>query len=184
MPTPGTPVHSIPAIDPRASTRRRVLLAALAGGALAASGCGFRLRGPQQLAFATIHVGVSELSDFGAALRRLIATSGTTKVIDDAAQADARLNILANERGREILSLTGSGKVREYQISQRLRFQLLDKAGNTLIPPTTLTANREYTFDDSQILGKEQEEALLYRDMQHDLLLQLMRRLAAVRPPA
>jgi LPS-assembly lipoprotein len=62
-----------------------------------------------------------------------------------------------------------------------LRFQLLDRAGKALIPPTSLTARREYTFDDSQVLGKEQEEALLYRDMQNDLVQQLMRRLAAAR---
>lgn len=162
------------------ANRRRLL----AGAALLAlSGCGFRLRGPQKLAFSTLHVGASPMSEFGAALRRLVATSGTTTVVDDPAQAEARLEILANERGREILSLTGAGKVREYQISQRLRFRLVDRAGNILIAPTSLSAMREYTFDDSQVLGKEQEEALLYRDMQNDLLQQLMRRMAAVNRP-
>lgn len=164
--------------------RRRLLAASGALAALSLAGCGFRLRGPQKLDFATLHIGVSELSEFGAELRRMVATSGTTTVVSDPAQADARLSILANERGREILSLTGAGRVREYQISQRLRFQLVDRAGAVLIPPTTLTAQREYTFDDSQVLGKEQEEALLYRDMQSDLLQQLMRRLAAARRPA
>lgn len=112
-------------------------------------------------------------------MRRLIGTTGTTTVVEDAAQAEARLQILSNSRGREILSLTGAGKVREYQLTQRLRFQLLDKTGAPLIAPTSLTARREYTFDDSQVLGKEQEENLLYRDMQNDLVQQLMRRLAA-----
>lgn len=167
---------------PIAALRRRRLLLAGAGlAALALGGCGFRLRGPQQLDFATLHIGVSELSDFGASLRRTVATSGTTTVVEDAAQAEARLQILAIERGREILSLTGAGKVREYQLTERIRFQLLDKSGTTLIPPTAIAASREYTFDDSQVLGKEQEEALLYRDMQNDLVQQLMRRLAAAR---
>ena len=100
---------------------------------------------------------------------------------EDAAKAEARLQILANDRGREILSLTGAGKVREYQLVQVLRFQLLDRAGKTVIPPTSLSARREYTFDDSLVLGKEQEENLLYRDMQNDLVQQLMRRLAVAR---
>ena len=106
---------------------------------------------------------------------------GTTTVTEDAEQAEARLQILSNNRGREILSLTGAGKVREYQLTQSLRFQLLDKAGKPLIPPTSLSARREYTFHDSQVLGKEQEENLLYRDMQADLVQQMMRRLAAAR---
>ncbi|MBN8443317.1 MAG: hypothetical protein J0M28_16700 [Thauera sp.] len=161
--------------------RRRVLLGTAGLLAIALSGCGFRLRGPQRMDFATIHIGVSALSDFGAALRRQIATTDSTTVVEDAAQAEARLQILANERDREILSLTGRGKVREYQLTQRLRFQLLDKAGAAIIPPTELLARREYTFDDALILGKAQEEALLYRDMQDDLIQQLMRRLAAAR---
>ena len=121
---------------------------------------------------------------FSPTRRRLIATTGSTTVTEDVAQADARLQILANERGREILSLTGAGKVREYQLTQTLRFQLLDKAGKALIAPTSISAAREFTFDDSQVLGKEQEETLLYKDMQNDLLQQLMRRLATVPPAA
>ena len=163
-----------------AAGRRRLLGGAIAA-ALLLSGCGFHLRGPQALDFATLHIDVPAQTEFGAQLRRLIATTGTTRVEEDAAKAEARLQILANDRGREILSLTGAGNVREYQLVQSLRFQLLDRAGKALIPPTGLSARREYTFDDSQVLGKEQEEALLYRDMQNDLVQQLMRRLGAAR---
>ena len=166
---------------PAATGRRRLLGSALAATVALLSGCGFHLRGPQALDFATVHINVPEQSEFGAQLRRLIATTGTTRGEEDAARAEARLQILANDRGREILSLTGAGKVREYQLVQALRFQLLDRAGKALIPPTSLSARREYTFDDSQVLGKEQEEALLYRDMQNDLVQQLMRRLGAAR---
>ena len=166
---------------PAATGRRRLLGSALAATVALLSGCGFHLRGPQALDFATVHINVPEQSEFGAQLRRLIATTGTTRVEEDAARAEARLQILANDRGREILRLTGAGKVREYQLEQSLRFQLLDRAGKALIPPTGLSARREYTFDDSQVLGKEQEEALLYRDMQNNLVQQLMRRLGAAR---
>lgn len=164
-----------------APSRRRLLLAGGAFAALTLSGCGFRLRGPQALDFATLYINTPPETELGAQLRRLVATSGTTRVIEDAGNAEARLQILGNSRGREILSLTGAGKVREYQLVQTLRFQLLDKSGTPLIAPTSLSARREYTFDDSQVLGKEQEEALLYRDMQNDLVQQMMRRLAAAK---
>lgn len=165
------------------AARRRVLLAASGLAALALSGCGFHLRGPQRLGFASVHIDTPAQTELGTRLRRLIATTGTTTVSDNEQDAEARLRILANDRGREILSLTGAGKVREYQLTQTLRFQLLDKGGQPLIPPTALTARREYTFDDSQVLGKEQEEELLYRDMQNDLMQQLMRRLASASAP-
>ncbi|MDX5410972.1 MAG: LPS assembly lipoprotein LptE [Thauera sp.] len=166
---------------PQPTCRRRLLLAGGALAALSLAGCGFRLRGPQALDFATLHINTPPETELGAQLRRLVATSGTTRVIEEAEHAEARLQILGNSRGREILSLTGAGKVREYQLVQSLRFQLLDRSGTPLIAPTSLSARREYTFDDSQVLGKEQEEALLYRDMQNDLVQQMMRRLAAAR---
>ena len=163
-------------------SRRRLLLAgaALSAGALL-GGCGFRLRGPQALAFSTLHLGVSPVTGFGAQLARQIAASGTTTVVTNPAQADVQLQILENCSGREILSLTGAGKVREYQLTRELGFQLLDRSGEPLIPPTMLRTQREYTFQDDRILAKEQEEALLERDMEKELVEQLMRRLAAVR---
>jgi LPS-assembly lipoprotein len=147
------------------------------------AGCGFHLRGSQALAFQTIHINASQYSQLGVALRRQIELSSTTKVVEDASQAEVRFQILANELTREILSLTTIGKVREYELGQRIRFRLVDRDGKELIPPTTLIVQREYTFSDELILGKEQEEALLYRDMESDLVRQLMRRLAAWRRP-
>ncbi|MGL1835006.1 LPS assembly lipoprotein LptE [Rhodocyclaceae bacterium SMB388] len=146
------------------------------------SGCGFKLRGPQPLPFETIHVGADPNTEFGAAVRRRIATSGTTVAIEDAAAADARVEILRNRRTQDILSLSSAGKVSEFQLNQALTFRVIDRAGTALIPATTISARRDYTFDDSQVIAKEQEEALLWRDMENDLLQQLMRRLAAIGP--
>ncbi|MDR2880298.1 MAG: LPS assembly lipoprotein LptE [Azoarcus sp.] len=155
----------------------------LAFGIIALAGCGFRLSGPKPMAFSTVHVSETQYSQLGIALRRQIALSGSTQVEEDASRAETRLQILANTRSREILSLTATGRVREYELIQTLRFRLVDSNNNELIPPSTLTARREYTFSDEIILGKEQEEALLYDDMQSDLVRQLMRRLAAWQRP-
>jgi LPS-assembly lipoprotein len=165
-----------------ASSRRRGAIAALFA-AFALASCGFHLRGPQPLAFSSLYVGANQYSDLGSALRRQVILSGTTTVEEDEAKAEARLQILVNERTREILSLTATGKVREYELEQRIRFRLVNQAGDELLPPTNLIARREYTFNDELILGKEQEEALLFRDMEADLVQQLMRRLAAWQRP-
>ncbi|AUN94274.1 LPS-assembly lipoprotein LptE [Pseudazoarcus pumilus] len=165
-----------------ARNRRRLFLAALAAPALA-SGCGFRLRGPQKMAFATVHVGgVSPYSRFTAELRRQIEAAGTTRVVSTPDEAEVRLDVLSNERDREILSIAGDGSVREYQIDRILVYRIRDQAGNELVPPTRLQTRREYDFDDAQIIAKQREEALLFEDMERDLMQQLVRRLAAVRP--
>jgi LPS-assembly lipoprotein len=165
---------------PTVSAHRRLLIAAIALAPVLLSGCGFRLRGAQPLAFSTLYVGADPNSPLGVGLRRQIPTSGTTVIVEDPAAAEARLEILQDARVREILSLSGAGKVREYQIGHIITFRLVDRAGAELLPPTSISATRAYNFDDAQVIAKEQEEALLYRDMERDLQQQLMRRLAAV----
>lgn len=165
-----------------ARNRRRLFLAALAAPVLAA-GCGFRLRGPQKMAFETVYVGgVGQFSRFGADLRREIEAAGTTRAVSTPGEAEVRLDILSNDRNREILSIAGDGSVREYQIDRILVYRIRDQAGNELVPPTRLQTRREYDFNDAQIIAKQREEVLLFEDMERDLMQQLVRRLAAVRP--
>lgn len=165
---------------PATHSRRSFVLASLAMTALA--GCGFKMRGPQPLRFKTIHLGMDPYSPFAIQLRREIEASGTTTIVATPAEADVRLDILRNERNREILSLSGAGTIREYQLDQTIVFRVLDRAGNERFPATALRARREYDFDDAQAIAKQREEILLFNDMERDLLQQLMRRLATVRP--
>jgi len=162
---------------------RHARVVSLAFGIIALAGCGFHLSGPRPLAFSTIHISASEYTTLGTALRRQIALSGSTTVEKDASLAEAKLQILSNSRSREILSLTAAGTVREYELTQVIRFRLVDRNNSELIPPSAISVRREYTFNDELILGKEQEESLLYNDMENDLVRQLMRRLAAWRRP-
>jgi LPS-assembly lipoprotein len=57
-----------------------------------------------------------------------------------------------------------------------------DNKGGEILAPTEITLKRNISFNESQTLAKESEEALLYRDMQADLVQQIMRRLAALKP--
>jgi LPS-assembly lipoprotein len=80
-----------------------------------------------------------------------------------------------------VVGMSGSGQVREFQLRTRLRFRLRTPQGKELIPDTELLQQRDISYNESAALGKEAEEALLYRDMQTDIVQQLMRRLAAVK---
>jgi len=44
--------------------------------------------------------------------------------------------------------------------------------------------SRDVTFNDTEILAKEAEEQLLFRDMQADMVQQIIRRLAAAKRTA
>jgi len=159
-------------------------LAACLLAAVAAAGCGFQLRGEQKLPFESIYVNTPTNSALGAALNRQIRAGTNTHPVQEAEQASAVLEILGESRDKEILTLNAQGRAVEYKLIYRLRFRLHDGKGREYIGPTEMQAQRDISINDSQVLAKESEEALLYRDMQADLVQQLLRRVAAVRPHA
>jgi LPS-assembly lipoprotein len=65
-----------------------------------------------------------------------------------------------------------------------MSFTVRDAKGTELVPPTQISLRRNMAFDETQVLAKESEEALLYRDMQADLVQQIIRRLVSMKPPA
>ncbi len=159
---------------------RRALLAAI-GLAPLVSACGFRLRGAQQLPFETIYLGFPANSPLGSELARNIRAGTNTRVVETAKDAQAVFEVLGESRDREVLSVNAQGRAREFTLRQRLTFRLHDGKGSEYLGPTQVTVQRDVAFDDAQALAFEAETALLYRDMQTDLVQQILRRLAAVK---
>ena len=95
--------------------------------------------------------------------------------------AQVVLDVLTEQREKVVVGLNASGQVREFQLRTRLKFKLRTPQGKELIPETELLQQRDISFNESAVLAKEAEESLLYRDMQTDIVQQLMRRLAAVK---
>jgi LPS-assembly lipoprotein len=167
-------------------TARRSFLTygAASAALLALSACGFKLRGSDGTAllpFKTMVIGFTDTSPLGAELRRYIRAYGTT-VITDSKVADATLDVLSETREKVILSLNSAGRVREYTLFYKFRFKVRDNNGKPLLEPTEIVLKRDISFNESAVLAKESEEALLYRDMQSDLVQQILRRLSALKP--
>ena len=149
------------------------------------SACGFALRGSggtYSMPFKSIYLGFPDTSALGTELRRNLRGGDRVDVVADLGRAEARFEVLSENRSKSILSLNAQGRVREYMLSYTLVFRVLDNKGDELLSSTEIALKRPLTFNETQVLAKEQEEALLYRDMQTDLVQQIMRRLAAVKP--
>ena len=147
------------------------------------NGCGFALRKAPNFAFTTLYSGLAESSPLGVELRRSLEATGKVKVISDARrlnEAQVVLDVLQDQREKVVLSLNSSGQVREFQLRLRFAFRLRTLAGKELIPASEIALQRDISFNESAVLAKEAEENLLYRDMQSDIVQQIMRRLAAV----
>ncbi|MEO8936588.1 MAG: LPS assembly lipoprotein LptE [Burkholderiaceae bacterium] len=146
--------------------------------------CGFQLRGSTELPFRTLWVGFSDASPLGTEFKRYIRSGTSTTLVDDPAKAEAKLEVLGETRQKEILSLNAAGLVREYNLYYTFVFRVDDGKGRDFIAPTRITLKRNISVNENTQLAKEAEENLLYRDMQSDLVQQLLRRLSAIKPDA
>lgn len=155
----------------------RVLAIALLG--LLTAACGFQLRGQATLPFETLYVAIPATSPLGTELKRNIIAGTRTRLVDTPAEAQAILELLAEERSKTILSFDTAGQVREYQLRYRMRFRVRDARGRDYLPQSEIRLTRDVSYNNSQVLAKESEEQLLYRDMQSDVVQQVLRRLSA-----
>jgi len=149
------------------------------------SACGFQLRGSDgqyNMPFKTIYLAFPDNSSLGTELRRNLRGSDKVIVVADVSQAEAQFEVLSENRNKAILSLNSQGRVREYMLTYTLVFRVRDAKGMEVLGATEIVLKRPLTFNESQVLAKESEEGLLYRDMQRDLVQQILRRLAAVKP--
>ena len=163
-------------------TRRAWLISTAFTAGLA--GCGFELRKPPRYAFETLFSSIPIVSPFGVKLKRSLESSGQVEVITDERQIE-RAQIIFDQlfelREKVVVGRTSTGAIREFQLRLRYRFRVRSRNGIELIPDTEILLTRDINFNETGALSKESEEALLYKDMENDLVLQLQRRLAAIR---
>jgi len=167
---------------PSVRLKRRSLLPLAAAALLA--GCGFQLRRAPDFVFDSIAVNAPASSPLGHELRRTLAADGRVRVVPadgDPKQARIILDLPEEVREKVVVGLNAVGQVREFQLRERIRFSVRTPAGKELIPETELAQSRDISFSEAAVLAKESEESLLYRDMQSELVQQLMRRLGALR---
>lgn len=174
------------------ASRSRLFQSARLGGivlalSLTLSACGFHLRGDgghYTLPFPTMYVGLPESSPLAVDLKRNINANGSTTVVKTAKEAEGIIEVISNPehtKTKTILSLNSNGRVRQYLLQYSIVFRVLNRQGAELLGPTSIALSRPIDFNETQLLAKEQEEALLYKDMQTDLVQQMMRRIAAIK---
>ena len=157
--------------------RRRLLLAAPV---LALAGCGFELKHAAELHFNSIALtGFAPRSPLAQELRTALERS--VKVTEDQAQAQVVFQALADQRTRRAVAYSASGQVRDIQLRTLLRYRAQTPSERELIPVSTIEKIREMTFIEVSALGKQQEEQDLYREMQSDIVLQLLLQLSTIK---
>ena len=130
------------------------------------SACGFQLRGDIQANFDSISIS-GGTSSFNKTLQRKFRQVGIT--ITNASEAEKIVEIIENKFTKTILTLTGTGAVSEYQLDYNVTYRFKSNDGPWNLP-VTIEASRTYTYDDSDILAKDEEEKRLVSGMEDQLI--------------
>jgi len=162
-------------------SRARIWVPAFAGMTMLLASCGFQLRGDPQVGIHTLYISATGPSLVQADIKRALAT-GPTKVVATEKEAEAHLHILEEKREKTVFTITGTGRLYEFQLRLIVRYELRVPGKELpLIEPTEIETRRLITYSESAPTAKEAEEQLLYKDMQLDLGRQILRHVAAVR---
>ncbi len=159
--------------------RRRSLITT--GAAAALAGCGFQLRQTPPLPMRSIAlVGFSKSSPLAVALKQELERAGVA-LRDNPAQAETVFDALGDAREKTVAASTAAGQVREVQLRVRLRFRVATPSGQLLLPASDLLLTRDMSYNETAALAKQQEESLLYRAMEDDIVAQVLRRLSSIK---
>ena len=148
--------------------------------AFALTACGFQMRGMADIAFKTLYIQGATLT-ISKDLKKSLATNGVT-IVGDKESAGLMLDLMSETSEKRILSLSGGGLVREFELYYRVNFRLREPASETWGQVQTVEGRRDFSYDDSQLLAKSFEEARLNDDMRTDAVREIMRRLVVQKP--
>jgi LPS-assembly lipoprotein len=172
-----------------AVVRRKATVALIIIATAMVSACGFQLRGAASFPFTSVYVQAPVSASLGGAgapvVPDVIAALERNGVVlkPKIEDADFALRFLQVTFDKRVLSLSGGGRAREFELEYRIRYEFVDVKQRAWGEPGEITIRRDFSFAESQALAKELEERQLVRDMQLDAAAQVLRRLQSVKRP-
>lgn len=152
--------------------------------AIQVASCGFQLRGSTpdtRLGFEALYLDAPVGTPLERDLRTIIRATNT-QLTGDAKSAPITLRVLSQIQEKKVLTLNAQGKVREFSLTYRVRFEVADAENKKLLQPPEIALQSILPYSEEQALAKEQEERMTFEDMRRDAVAQIMRQLARVKP--
>lgn len=145
------------------------------------SGCGWRLQGTTKLSpiMATTYVDTDDrFTDFNRALRESLQASGA-RITATREEATAVVRILKDESGQRVLTVSARNTPEEYEVFYLIEYSVNGRT-EELITPQKIELTRDYSYDETTVLAKQREQAVLREALARDLAGLVVRRLASL----
>jgi LPS-assembly lipoprotein len=141
--------------------------------------CGFHMRGMTEISFKTISLEGKELS-FTKNLKKVL-NSNKVAIVLPSENPELRVELIGEESEKRILSLSGQGLVREYEIFYRVRYRIKTLDSDIWSQENILETRRDFTFSDSNLIGKEEEERQLNEAMRNEAISSLFNQIQLIK---
>jgi LPS-assembly lipoprotein len=150
-------------------------------GGVLLSGCGFHLQGalttPVEME-RTYIAPVERNSQFHRELRLQLQAAGV-ELVDSVVDATAILTISIDDTDQRVLSVSARNVPTEYEVYYTIEYAL-DSGENSLLARQLLTLTLDYTYDETLVLGKAHEEAMIREAMVKDLVRVVLKQISAL----
>jgi len=144
------------------------------------SACGFHLRGLVDLPADVSSVYIQTADRYSPFYRELVAMIKKNDLgpSGDPSSADVVIQILSDETDRRTLTVSARNIPREYQVFYIVNYSVFVH-GEPIIERQRLILTRDYTYDETKVLGKANEEKVLTNALAKDLVGLLVQTISA-----
>ena len=145
--------------------------------ALGLASCGFQLRGTDlRSSVAKVYLDAAPRLSYTVPMREALTRAGVAVVAERAPDV-LILDLFDERRSRRSISVSETAVAAEYEVILALHYAVRSGTGAELQPPLWVERERVYRVDRDNILGSSEERALLEREMQAELIAQVIRSL-------
>jgi LPS-assembly lipoprotein len=146
---------------------------------LVITSCGFHLRGMTEMSFKTISLEGKELS-LTKNLKKILNTNKVA-IVSSTENPELRVELLSEESEKRILSLSGQGLVREFEIFYRVRYRIKTSDSEIWSQENIIETRKDFTYSDSNLLGKEEEERRLNEAIRIEAITSLFNQIQVIK---
>ena len=146
---------------------------------LVITSCGFHMRGMTEISFKTISLEGKELS-FTKNLKKILK-SNKVAIVSPTENPELRIELMSEESEKRILSLSGQGLVREFEIFYRVRYRIKTSDSEIWSQENIIETRKDFTYSDSNLIGKEEEERQLNEAMRNEAITNLFNQIQVIK---
>ena len=140
--------------------------------------CGYHLRGDIELPKGMENIYVESASSTLQQEMKKALKSSQAKLVTTSAEAGTVIKITREDMSSRVMSINTAGRANQFQLIYRIIFSIQESSGKVLLADQNINIKREYFNDQTDILGKTNEEGVIRSEMYQQAVSSMMSRIS------